>query len=107
RTPETPASPFGPTPGDDVPLEPAPPTRPMPPPPPPPIPLKYEGYAEVNANSGLLRAFLSDSQSRFTVMTGEVIMGRYRILRITESSVEVEDLESNRRQTLPLLKPTS
>lgn len=71
---------------------------------PPPIPLKYQGFAEVNSNSGRLTAFLSNDTHHFNATAGEVLMGRYRILRITDATVEVEDLEHNRRQILPLLK---
>ena len=80
-------------------------TPPAGPPPPPPIPLKYQGYAQ--AQTGLT-AFLSDDTSgtprHFNATAGEVLMGRYRVVRVTESSVEIEDLEYNRRQVLPLLK---
>jgi len=31
-------------------------------------------------------------------------MGRFRIATITDKAVEIEDLEYNRRQTLPLMK---
>jgi len=37
------------------------------------------------------------------VTVGEILMGRFRIASISDKSVEVEDLEYNRRQTLPLL----
>lgn len=74
---------------------------PPPPPPPPPIPLKYNGYAD--ATNGLT-AFLTDDQRSYDVSAGDVLMGRYRIVRVTTANVEVEDLEHNRRQVLPLLK---
>jgi len=81
-----------------------PPPGPLPPslpPPPPPIPLRYQGYA--HAQTGLT-AFLADGERQFNVMAGEVLMGRYRVLRVSESLVEVEDLEYNRRQILTLVK---
>ncbi len=90
---------FVPVPAASPPANVTPPT-----PPPPPIPLKFEGFAVVNSGSGELRAFLSDQSRRYTVVVGEFLMGRYRITRISETSVEVEDLEYNRRQTLPLVK---
>ena len=81
------------------------PVQPRPaPPPPPPIPLKYMGFAAVNAPDRGLTAFLEDGSRHYNVKAGEVLMGRYRITRISDTSVEVEDLEYNRRQTLPLLK---
>lgn len=80
------------------------PTTPPPPAPPPPITLKYQGFGSTGTGSRLT-AFLSDDQRHFNVTEGEVLMGRYRIVRVTESAVEVEDLQFNRRQALPLVKP--
>ena len=84
------------------------PRPPTAPPPPPPIPLKYQGFAVLNfGNSGAptLRAFLSDDSSHhYNVSVGEVLLGRYRIVGITDKNVEVEDLQNNRRQVFPLLK---
>ncbi len=62
------------------------------------------GFAAVNTPDRGLTAFLDDGSRHYNVTTGEVLMGRYRITRISDASVEVEDLEYNRRQTLPLLK---
>ena len=82
-----------------------PPPR-MAPPPPPPIPLKYVGYAFVEPNSKVLIATLTDDnqQRRFIARQGDIWMGRYRVLRITDTVVDVEDIETSRRQTLPLVK---
>jgi hypothetical protein len=75
------------------------------PPPPPPIPLKYQGFAVVNSGTGSFMAFLTDEmQKHYNVTVGEVLLGRFRITRISDNAVEVEDLEYNRRQTLPLVK---
>ncbi len=101
------------TPGSE---QPAPPSVGLPPttsgssasaaqPGPPPIPLKYQGYAAESAPGGQMTAFLTDDASRhYNVTPSEILMGRYRINQISTASVEVEDLETNRRQTLPLLK---
>jgi hypothetical protein len=70
----------------------------------PTIPLKYQGFAAISNPSRGLTAFISDDSRHYNVVVGEVLMGRYRITSITDKSVEVEDLEANRRQTLPLLK---
>ena len=93
---------------------PAPPTvtppvvsRPQPPAPPslPPIPFKYQGFAVISSANNTLTAFLADDSSRhYNVTVGEILMGRYRIVQISDKSVEVEDVENNRRQTLPLVK---
>jgi hypothetical protein len=72
--------------------------------PPQPIPLKYQGYAVTPSPDGGLTAFLSDDIRHYNVVVGEILMGRYRIVSINDKTVEVEDLENSRRQTLPLLK---
>jgi hypothetical protein len=83
---------------------PQPPPRPAPAPP-PQVPLKYVGYAYVEPNSHALIATLIDDQQRnFIAVEGDVYLGRYRVLRITDSAVDVEDLQFNRRQILPLIK---
>jgi hypothetical protein len=84
------------------------PTRPtaVVPPPPPPIPLKYVGYAYVEPNSKVMIAtLLDDSQQRhFNAVQGDIWMGRYRVLRITDTLVDVEDIQTSRRQSLALVK---
>jgi hypothetical protein len=72
------------------------------PPPPPPITLKYQGFAKSSPDA--MTAFLADDTRHFNVTVGEVLMGRFRIAGITDKSVDVEDLEYNRRQILPLVK---
>ena len=81
---------------------PAPSTPPRPPPP-PPIPFKYNGYAVIDAEQGRIRAFLFEEDKLFVVSEAEILMGRYRVNRVTETFVEVEDLEFGRRQRLPLI----
>jgi hypothetical protein len=81
------------------------PSVPVAPPGPPPIPFKYHGYAIENSSGGPMTAFvLDDASHHYNVTVGEILMGRYRVTQISTSSVEVEDLETNRRQALPLLK---
>jgi hypothetical protein len=74
------------------------------PPGPPPIPFKYQGYALDNSPGGQITAFLTDDARHYNVGIGEILMGRYRITRISASSVEVEDIENNRRQMVPVAK---
>jgi hypothetical protein len=73
---------------------------PPPPPPPPPIPLKFYGYASKPGEAK--RIFLSNGDDIFIGAEGEVINRRYRIVHITNSSVEIEDILNNNRQTIPL-----
>ena len=77
---------------------------PPPPPPPPPIPLRYQGYARSEYGTGELTAFLVDDTRHYNVKAGEVLMGRYRITAITDTSVQVEDMQFRRTQTLALQK---
>jgi len=80
------------------------PRPPVGPPPPPPIPLKYQGYAASTAQGGGFTAFLADDSRHYNVTVGEVLMGRYRVLGISDKTVDIEDLEFKRRQSLPIVK---
>ena len=77
---------------------------PVAPPPPPPIPLRYQGFATTPSPNGSFTAFVADDRQTYLVSVGEILMGRYRIVSISDASMVVEDLEQNRRQTLPRLK---
>jgi hypothetical protein len=70
------------------------------PPPPPPINLKFFGFA--NKPGEPKRIFLSQGEDVFIAGEGDIVDRRYRILRITPVSVEVEDVLNNNRQTIPL-----
>lgn len=71
------------------------------PPPPPPINLKFYGFA--NSKDGNKRIFLSQGEDIFVAKEGQVIDRRYRIVKINANSVDVEDVLTNNRQTLPLV----
>jgi hypothetical protein len=75
-------------------------TGPPPPPPPPPIPLKFYGFS--GNKSGPKQVFLSKGDDIFIAKEGQVIDRRYKILKIGATSIEVEDVLTNNRQTLPL-----
>ena len=52
------------------------------------------------AKPGKVTASISDgTTNRFNVTEGEYILGRYRINWIKENSLEIEDVDQNRRQT--------
>jgi len=76
-------------------------TGPPPPPPPPPIPLKFYGFS--GNKSGPKQVFLSKGEDIFVAKEGQIIDRRYKILKIGPNSVEVEDVLTNNRQTLPLV----
>ncbi|MFZ1134165.1 MAG: hypothetical protein WAN69_04430 [Candidatus Korobacteraceae bacterium] len=75
-------------------------TGPPPPAPPPPIPLKFYGFS--GNKSGPKQVFLSKGDDIFIAKEGQVIDRRYKILKIGPNAVEVEDVLTNNRQTLPL-----
>jgi hypothetical protein len=67
--------------------------------------LKYIGFASIEPNSQhLIATLIDDTQHHFNAVEGDIFMGRYRVGRISDSSVDVEDIQSSRRQTLPLVK---
>jgi hypothetical protein len=76
-------------------------TPPPGPPPPPPIDLKFFGTA-TSAN-GHRRAFLLKGDDVFLASEGDIVQRRYQIETIGTSSIVVEDLSNNNKQTLPLL----
>lgn len=79
---------------------PCPPNCP-PPPPPPPIDLKFFGV-EVGAN-GKRQACLLHDDTVYLATDGDVVMRRYKIITVDPKSIQVEDMQTNNRQTLPLL----
>ena len=82
-------------------LGPTPTPGPPPTPPPPPIPLKFYGFT--GNKSGPKQVFLSKGEDIFIAKEGQIIDRRYKILKIGPNSVEVEDVLTNNRQTLPLV----
>jgi len=71
-----------------------------PPPPPPPIDLKFYGFA--SRKDGYKRIFLSKGEDIFVAKEGDIVDRRYKIVHIGQNSVDVEDVLTNNRQTLPL-----
>jgi hypothetical protein len=73
---------------------------PSPPPSPPPIDLKFFGWA---SQAGEPRAiFLARGTDVFVAHEGDIVARRYKVVRITPSSVEIEDVLSNNKQSIPL-----
>ena len=79
------------------------PQLPPPPPPPPPLTLpsnvKFFGLGTVPSSR---LAFFTDGEEVYVVAEGEVLMKRFRILRIGNASVEFEEISSGRTATAPL-----
>jgi hypothetical protein len=75
---------------------------PKPPPPPLALPpnVKFYGFGTV-PNSAARRAFLTDGETIYVVAEGEVLLNRFRILRIGNASLEFEEISSGRTGTAP------
>ena len=70
------------------------------PPPPPPINLKFFGFANKPGESK--KIFLSEGEDVFIAGEGDVVNRHYKVLRISPTSVEIEDVLNNNRQNIPL-----
>jgi len=82
------------------------PPQPTGPPPPPPIDLKFFGVeTQRNGQCDQLqcKAFLLHDDSVFIAVAGDVVMRRYKVIEVDAKSIQVEDMQNNNRQTLPLL----
>jgi hypothetical protein len=73
---------------------------PPPIPPPPPITLKFFGFA--NRPGETKKVFLSQGEDVFIAAEGDIVDRRYRVLHISPTAVDVEDVINNNRQSLPL-----
>ncbi len=76
------------------------PTPPAPPPPPPPPPLKALGYTE--KKGGTREALVADEQEIYVVHEGDTFASHFRALRISSTTVEVEDVSTHQIIQLPI-----
>lgn len=80
------------------------PQPPPPPPPPPPLTLpsnvKFYGFG-TGPNSTARLAYFTDGQEIYLVAEGDVLLKRFRILRIGNASVEFEEISSGRTGSAP------
>lgn len=82
------------------PVKPPEPSGPPAPPPPPPINLKFYGFA--TPTGGAKRIFLAQGEDVFIAKEGDIVDRRYKVVRISNVSVEILDVLSNNRQNIPL-----
>ena len=82
------------------------PSAPVAPPPPPPlvVPATFFGYV-TDSRTGQRRAFFSEGEDVFVVGIGDILLGRFRLLQIGNSTAEVEETSSGRRTTLAMVEP--
>ena len=72
--------------------------------PPPPIPLQFFGFASRPGEPKRIFLKTTDTNDVFVATEGEVVNRRYRVLRIMNSGVEIEDVLNNNKQVLPLMQ---
>jgi hypothetical protein len=75
-------------------------------PPPLTVDAKYFGYVS-DLGGSHQRAFFASSNNEdvFIVGEGDTLMGRFRVVRLTSTSADVEEVSSGRRATLVLEQP--
>lgn len=75
-----------------------------PPPPPPMLPgnMKFFGYGTV-PNGTVRLAFLSDGEEVYIVPEGDTLLGRYRILKVNNTTLEFEEIATGQRNTVALV----
>jgi hypothetical protein len=83
-----------------VPVAPPAPVTPPGPPPPPPIPLKFIGLVE--KSDGFKVAVLTDGKNTMFGREGDIIDGRYKIVKIGVESIELTHADGRGRQTVRL-----
>jgi len=74
--------------------------QPPPPPPPPPIELRFFGFA--NKPGQPRKVFLAKGQDVFIAGEGDIVDRRYKVLRIGPTSIELQDVLNNNRQSIPI-----
>ena len=63
--------------------------------------LKFFGFA--NKTGETKKVFLSQGEDVFIAAEGDIVDRRYRVLHISPTAVDVEDVLNNNRQSLPLM----
>jgi hypothetical protein len=91
-----PPPPIHPDPGPTVPIVPPPPVIVTPTV--SPLPVKFFGFGTV-PNGTSRRAFLTDGENVYVVAEGEILLNRFRILKIGNANLEYEEVSSGLRGT--------
>ena len=80
---------------------PAPVQVPQGPPPPPPIDLRFCGYF-ASPNGTDRQVILVHGDDVVLAKAGDVVLRRYKLVSVSANSIQVDDLENNNRQSIPL-----
>jgi hypothetical protein len=75
--------------------------QPPAPPPPPKLPVKFFGYGTVPNGTARL-AFFNDGDDVYIVKEGELLMNRFRILKINNANLDYEEVSSGLHGTAAL-----
>jgi hypothetical protein len=75
-------------------------------PPPLEIPATFFGYMS-NPQSGRKQAFFANGDDVFIVAEGETLLSRFRVVKIGNNTVDVEEVSSGRHATLTMEAPTN
>jgi len=81
-------------------MGPTPPPTPTPTPLPPPIPLKFYGFASKPTEPK--KIFLFDEGEVFVARQGDIVERKYKVIQINNTSVIIEDVLTNNKQTIAL-----
>jgi hypothetical protein len=80
--------------------------KPLEPPRPPQltVPVKFFGYTS-DPGGGRKRAFFTNGDDVFILAEGETLLSRFRLLRIGNTTAELEEISTGRRATLTMDLP--
>ncbi len=68
------------------------------------IPATFYGFV-TDSRTGMRRAFFMEGENVYIMAIGEVLLGRFRLVQIGNSSVELEEISTGRRATLTMEEP--
>jgi hypothetical protein len=68
------------------------------------VPATFYGFV-TDAQTGMRRAFFMEGENVYIIAVGEMLLGRYRLVQIGNSSVELEETGTGRRATLTMEEP--
>jgi hypothetical protein len=78
----------------------------LPGPPPLFVPVTFFGRI-TDKRSGATRAFFSEGDQVYVLGLGEILLSRFRLVQIGDTTAELEELGSGRRTTLTMERPAS
>jgi hypothetical protein len=68
------------------------------------VPATFYGFV-TDAKTGMRRAFFMEGENVYIIGVGETLLGRFRLMQIGNSSVEMEEIGTGRRATLTMEEP--